>query len=125
LVGDWTLVGTTVMNPAPGTQENQKVPMVVVPVLLSVMSYSNVPAIGCVSVKVAVAIKGAALAVPTKQTTAKQIAATVALTQKLFLISFCICSPTIGRVRYCGDGFNLTSLYSRTKTNDYCENNPQ
>jgi hypothetical protein len=31
--GDITLVGVTPMNPAPGIQENQNVPMVVVPVL--------------------------------------------------------------------------------------------
>jgi hypothetical protein len=49
------------MNPAPGIQENQKVPMVVVPVLLSVRSYANVPADGCVSVNVAVARGGVGL----------------------------------------------------------------
>ena len=52
--GDWTFVGVADMNPAPGTQANQNVPMVVSPMLLSVRSYSNVPGVGSVKVKVAV-----------------------------------------------------------------------
>jgi hypothetical protein len=37
--GDMTSVGATVMKPVPGIQENQNVPIVVVPVLFSVRSY--------------------------------------------------------------------------------------
>ena len=39
-VGELMLEGAAERNPAPGNQRNQKVPMVVVPVLLRVMEYS-------------------------------------------------------------------------------------
>src|SRR5580658_164796 len=41
--GETTPVGPTGMNPAPGIQENQKVPIVVVPVSVRVRSYWNTP----------------------------------------------------------------------------------
>src|SRR5580658_3153864 len=51
--GETTPVGPTGMNPAPGTQENQKVPIVVVPVSVRVRSYWNTPGDTVLTVNVA------------------------------------------------------------------------
>ena len=47
--------GGAVINPEPGIHANQKVPIVVVPVLVIVMSYSYSPELNKVSVKVPLA----------------------------------------------------------------------